>query len=230
MSDTTPPPGGGDQYPPADQPGGYPPPAPPPQPPPGYPPPQGYPPQDPYGQQAYGQQPYGQQAYPAQPYGAPAGAGDYLQIDTGQTVKLASIGDRAIARLIDFVIYFIIGAIVNSIALAIIFSDTSTFSTGPLYFSGFIVLVIYGIYEVLMVSSSGQTLGKKVTKSKILDQRNGQIPDTSEALKRFIFPFGLLFVCFIAGVVVFLSPMFDNSGRRQGWHDKWARTVVVSEK
>jgi uncharacterized RDD family membrane protein YckC len=27
--------------------------------------------------------------------------------------------------------------------------------------------------------------------------------------------------------VVYLSPFFDSSGRRQGWHDMAAKTVVI---
>jgi len=37
-------------------------------------------------------------------------------------------------------------------------------------------------------------------------------------------------VCGIGALLVYLSPFFDNTMRFQGWHDKFAETVVISTK
>jgi hypothetical protein len=36
--------------------------------------------------------------------------------------------------------------------------------------------------------------------------------------------------CYIGALIVYLSPLFDNSGRLQGWHDKAANDVVIKSR
>ncbi|MBV9846052.1 MAG: RDD family protein, partial [Kutzneria sp.] len=102
----------------------------------------GYGQQQPYGQPAYGQQPYGQPgygqpAYGQQPYGQPGygqpaapGYGlDYVQLPGVGTVRIASMGQRFLARLLDWLIVGIPTGIVAVIIL--IASGVALFGSLP---------------------------------------------------------------------------------------------------
>jgi uncharacterized RDD family membrane protein YckC len=259
MSDPTAPPPGGEQYPPS---GGYPPQQPPPsqpppggeqyppqppggeqyppQPPGGYPPPQpgGYPPQQP---PAY-QQPYGQPGY-----GPPAtGPSPYVTLMNGQSVKVADFGQRAIGRVIDVVIVWVVLVIINLILGAIVFGDaelvfneeTQQFETsgGANFLVAWfllplaIALVVTILYEVMFVATRGQTPGKMIIGTKVVDQATGELIGWGPSFMRWLLPFvGYLF-CYLGAILVYLSPLFDKSGRFQGWHDKMGKDLVISLK
>lgn len=245
MSDPTAPPPGGEQYPPA---GGYPPPAspggyPPPQEPAGgYPPPEtpgGYPPPAPAYQQP---QPYGQPGY-----GAPtAGPSPYVTLMNGQTVKVADFGQRAVARIIDVVIVWLVLVVINLILGAVLFADaelvfneeTQEFETSggtSLIVAWFVLpmaiaLVVTILYEVFFVATRGQTPGKMIMGAKVVDEASGEVIGWGPAFMRWLLPFvGYLF-CYLGAILVYLSPLFDKSGRFQGWHDKVAKDLVISLK
>jgi uncharacterized RDD family membrane protein YckC len=259
MSDTTPPPGGGDQYPPADQPGGYPPPAPPPQQPPGYPPPQGYPPQQPPGypppqqppgypppQQPYGQQPYGQ-PYPAQPYDAGTGPGatSYVTLMTGSTVQIADFGKRALGRIIDAVIVGVVFGILYAIVIGVFIgtaettfnTDTGEFETTGLGGAGLFVvttlllLVAQVLYEVAFVALRGQTPGKMIIGTKVVNEASGELLGWGPSFMRWLIVAIGGFVCSIIGqIFVYCTVLFDKTGKMQGWHDKVAKDYVIVVK
>jgi len=221
-------------------------------------PPQGPPP--PYGEQQPGQpygqqpgQPYGQQpgqpyGQPAQPYGSmpppPFGAmagTDQVTLPNVGTVTVASIGQRFVGRLLDFLIVGIPSAI---IAFAIIAATASneadriaageSTASGSFYASIFAVagvLFVLGIlYEVGLIATRGATLGKQIAGVKVLRIGDGQLPGWGPSFLRWIIPAVANFVCGLLTLLVYLSPLFDSSGRRQGWHDKVAKTIVISVK
>ncbi|HEX2705627.1 MAG TPA: RDD family protein, partial [Candidatus Lustribacter sp.] len=64
---------------------------------------------------------------------------------------------------------------------------------------------------------------------KVLRSQDGQLPGFGPSFMRWLIPAAANAVCGL-GIVVYLSPLFDNSGRVQGWHDKAANTLVVSTK
>jgi uncharacterized RDD family membrane protein YckC len=220
-------------------------------------PPYGTPQQQPYGQQ-YGQQQYGQPYGAGQPQyaGAPMGAGsglDYIQLPGVGAVRLASMGQRFLARVIDWlivgipagIIYFVVIAAWFSSAAASYTIDESTgqITGGPatsgLGFLGtafalpLTLLVLEILYEVVMIATRGATLGKQIAGVKVIREFDGQLPGWGPAFTRWgvmvapgIFPcLGALWV-----LLCELSPFFDNQGRRQGWHDKAAKTMVVATK
>lgn len=242
-------------YPPpaAPPPQGYPPPAaPPPQP--GYPPPQqqGYPPPQPGGggypppDQPYGQaQPFPAQPYPPQPYGAPSGgsSGSLVTLMNGNTVKVADGGKRAIARIIDAVIVAVIFGIFYAIVVGVFIGtaettfnpDTNEFETTGLEGVGlFVVLILLLIvaqvmYEVAFVAIKGQTPGKMIIGTKIVNQASGELVGWGPAFMRWL-PIGIgNFLCGL-GWLVYLSAYLDKSGRLQGWHDNMAKDLVIDLK
>lgn len=205
-------------------------------------------PQQPYGQQQYGQ-PYGQQ----QQYGGQVGGGlDYIQLPNLGAVRLASMGQRFLARLIDAVIvgipfaiiYFIISAAFVSAATSSIQIDQETGQVvgGGGFFAGgigifllipvvFIVLQI--LYEVSMIATRGATLGKQIAGVKVIREYDGQVPGWGGAFTRWGIMIAPAVVPCLGGLWVLLcelSPFFDSQGRRQGWHDKGAKTIVTATK
>ncbi len=221
----------------------------------------GQPGQPGYGQPQYGQQPgqpgYGQPQYGQQPgqpgYGQPGGypqGPDYGQVAQAQsglvqipgmgTVKVATIGSRALARIIDSVILGIIVTILYVLFLggvaasASSTNDDGTLSDGGMAgvfgsffaFVGLTAVVTIG-YELVMIAIKGQTVGKMIMGIKVVLSANGQVPGFGPSFMRWLLPIIGSFICGIGEILVYLSPLFDSSGRAQGWHDKAANTLVI---
>ena len=80
--------------------------------------------------------------------------------------------------------------------------------------------------SALSVSDRGATVGKKVMKLTVRMEATGSLPTGKASAVRFVIPL-IASIAPFGSVLVYLSPLFDSSGRRQGWHDKVAKTVVV---
>jgi uncharacterized RDD family membrane protein YckC len=231
----SPPPSGGNpsggQY--GQQPYGTPPPgygAPPPQPeynapPPGYggatPPPYGATP-PPFGAPAPGPTGYGN------PYGAPMGLG-----------TPASMGKRLAARLLDGIL---VGVVLTVLGLVLVGGSGSQLQVDPVtgevtaggatFMAGFmsymlILLVVTLCYEVVLIALKGATLGKQLMHIKVVQQDTGQLPGWGPSILRWLIPQAAGAICGLITPIVYLSPLFDSTGRYQGWHDKVAKTLVV---
>lgn len=246
-------PPGGQQGPPPQQPGqGGPPPG---GQQPGGPPQYGAP-QQPgqYGAPPPGGQPqYGAPQQPG-PYGGGAAPGGYqgapgiAQANTGLvnipglgTAKVATIGQRFLARLIDTLIYLVVFGLLGALGVASIAGsseynpETGMEEPSGAGIGGFFlmmgVLVIFGLlYELTMIALKGQTLGKMAMGVKVVLEHNGQVPGWGPAFIRAVIPWAANFVCSLIGLLCYLSVFFDNSGRQQTWYDKAANDLVISTK
>ncbi|OFT20571.1 RDD family protein [Dermabacter sp. HMSC08H10] len=190
-------------------------------------------PQDPHANQPHqGQQSFGQQS-------SGPGAGS-IEIPGKGTRTLASIGQRALARIIDALIAgfaggiaaVILGGIIGAIASASDGSDAGFGLAIIVTGVGILFIAIAGlVYETLMLARFGATLGKMAMKIKVVSLETGETPRLVNAALRFALP-GLMAIIPIVGslasLACWLSPLFDGSGRRQGWHDKVAKTVVIA--
>ncbi|MER6531616.1 RDD family protein [Streptomyces sp. NPDC001508] len=201
----------------------------------------GYPQQPgPPGQPGYGypqapgippQQGYG---YPQQP-GYPGG---------GAGPRVASMGRRFGARVIDSVILSIIYFVFAAIGVAGSLSSAKDCDPNAADYNSCInsagsdfaasfgavvgVLAIAGLlYEWLMTGLVGATLGKLAVGLRVVKADTGQKPGLGSAFIRWIIPMVGSFACGIGQLIVYLSPFWDKSGRQQGWHDKAASTMVV---
>lgn len=83
------------------------------------------------------------------------------------------------------------------------------------------MFVAWTAYFVWMVGTYGATIGKMVLKLKIVKE-NGKRVSYSDALLRELASYLSLFVLGIG----FLSIGWDP--RKQGWHDKIAKTIVIA--
>ncbi|MFC5662909.1 RDD family protein [Kitasatospora misakiensis] len=222
------------------------------------PPPAGYGyPQQPPQQPAYGvpQQPaYG---YAPMPGTIQANNG-YINIAQLGTVKVATMGQRFLARLIDGLAIGAVIALVMALGLASALGiakdqkDCSSLysfnGSNSAYLNcvndnneaaaGFLVtmMVMMGVlslfnllYEWLLVSFAGATLGKMAMGLRVVKESNGQAPGLGGGFIRFIIPIVGVFLCYIGALLVYLSPFFDNSGKLQGWHDRAAGTLVIKK-
>jgi len=226
---------------------------PPPGPPPGAPygappgPPQYGPPGAPFG--APPPAPYGQT-----PGGYPGMAGpgmvgpDMINLPGVGVVKIAGAGGRLGARIIDGLLTGIVGAIVFFGALAGAISSSHTVTkidsdgyaytttepsgaaVGGVILAVLVFFVIVILYQWLFIAFKGQTPGKMAVGIKVIREDSGQIPGLGKAfLREFVLQAPGL-ICGFFSILMPVSIFFDSSGRKQGWHDKAAGTLVISAK
>ena len=85
------------------------------------------------------------------------------------------------------------------------------------------------LYELPLTAVQGQTVGKILTKNKVVRIDNGQVPGWKRASVRWIVLYLPLLILPVIGIPIFLltalSPLIDT--QRRGWHDKLAGTMVV---
>ncbi|MBX7465768.1 MULTISPECIES: RDD family protein [Streptomyces] len=209
--------------------------------------PQGVPPQG-YGYpqqqgQAPGQAPgYG---YPQAPGTLQANNG-YINVPVLGTVEVATMGRRFGARVIDGLIigaiYLVLmiagvsGAVgaakkcdVNSADYSNCVNNASSSIVGAFFGALLLFGVITLLYEWLMISLAGATLGKMALGLKVVKESTGQNPGLGGGFIRWIIPMVGAFICGIGQLLVYLSPFFDNSGKLQGWHDRAAGTLVIKK-
>ncbi|MFH8514969.1 RDD family protein [Streptomyces gelaticus] len=219
----------------------------------------GYPqqPGQPQGQPGYGYpqqpgQPQGQPGYgyPQQAPGTLQANNGYINVPVLGTVQVASMGRRLGARCIDAVVIGVVYAIFSAIGIAGAMGvadsvDECGSSLDPGYQScvneagtGFIatmlgMVLVFGLitllYEWLMISLLGATVGKMALGLKVVKENTGLNPGLGGGFIRWIIPLVGVFLCYIGALLVYLSPFFDNSGKLQGWHDRAAGTLVIKK-
>ncbi|MFE9121834.1 RDD family protein [Streptomyces sp. NPDC007172] len=172
---------------------------------------------------------------PSDPYGGGYGGVDPL----AGMPPLADYGKRFLARVIDFLIIAVpLGLIEWATSNRVVISTTDNGDSGTEViskaYSGtgllwlLITLVVYIGYDTLMVSKSGQTLGKKWLALRVAMLNDGSVPTTNSALARAAVlwaPFVLC--CYCLWDIVLAITIVADKPYRQGWHDKAGKTVVV---
>ncbi|WP_407552780.1 RDD family protein [Streptomyces sp. Pv4-95] len=197
--------------------GGTPPPggAPPPPPPPGDVPP------------PYGEDPYRGGPYADNPYGGQYGAADPL----AGMPPLANRGRRLVARIIDALLIGVpVTLIMNAIVGWVDYTSTSNTETGKQATVSGVTMLAYLIYEGLMLSRNGQTVGKMAMKVRVAMLSNGAVP-TGQAswVRAAVYTLPEIVPCcgFLFWLVNVLWCTWDKP-YQQCLHDKAAKTVVVS--
>ncbi|MET8782614.1 MULTISPECIES: RDD family protein [unclassified Streptomyces] len=252
MSTEPPPPGSGDspeedpfrkRQPPPSQGGGTEPrwgPPPGGEPPPGQPPPYGQPPPgagSPYGAPPPGGgsgapppgggSPYDQPPPPGSPYGGgPYGGADPL----AGMPPLADSGKRVLARIIDMILVGIVVALLSWVFRTAEYDvDANRIESGKSLGQSVIAAVLYIAYDTVMISRSGQTLGKKLLNMRVANLQDGSSPSVRTSLIRAAvlwLPFA--FCCACVWTAICGGWSFFDKPYKQGLHDKAARTVEVS--
>ena len=145
---------------------------------------------------------------------------------TGDMVELARPLTRLVARIIDGAIFVLIGLFPLVVGLQDDFADQ------PLGVS--LAWTAIGlVYEVSLVATRGQTIGKMAMKIKIIRSGDGLLPGWDMSTVRWLVPAIPSLIALVPplglvgllSLVVYLSLTWDKV--RQGWHDKAAKTLVV---
>lgn len=166
---------------------------------------------------------------PTEAAGDPADASNRKTVTVaGIQRSLASPLSRLGARLIDTVIYVIV-VVIAAIVLVVGF-DVDSDDSGVAF-----VLAITGLgalvgilYEITLVATRGQTLGKMATGIVVIRSDSGSLPGWGKATGRWALPAVLGFIPIIGGLVALVCYLSLTWGRNhQGWHDKVAGTYVV---
>ncbi|MEU6013231.1 RDD family protein [Streptomyces sp. NPDC047515] len=209
-------------------------------------PPQGVPPQQ--GQPGYGYPQQGQPGYgyPQQAPGTLQANNGYINVPVLGTVQVASMGRRLGARAIDGVVIGVILSIIMGIGLAgavgiakdcdpnsadytSCMNDASAGFVTVMFTWIAVIAVFTLLYEWLMISFVGATVGKLAVGLRVVKENTGQNPGLGSGFIRYIIPIVGAFLCYIGAILVYLSPFFDNSGKLQGWHDRAAGTLVIKK-
>ncbi|HEY3466783.1 MAG TPA: RDD family protein [Amycolatopsis sp.] len=184
---------------------------------------------DPYGQQPFGQQPGGQQPFgqpqPGQappfgqqaPYGQPAPFGQQ-GTPFGAPRNYANWGQRALGWLVDFgpavLIYLVLAIVGVATHWNFIFSLLSFVAL-----VGWIVWCVFNRW--IQQGNTGQSMGKRVAKIKLIREDNGQPVGAGMAFLRDLAHFVDNVLCYVG----WLWPLWDD--KSQTLSDKIVGTVVV---
>jgi len=159
-----------------------------------------------------------------------------IQATTAQTTY-AGFWIRVVARLVDglllgipFAILFgILAAAGGLFASASNANDQSQSSQGAaaaLFGGVFVLLYLLALavtfgYWIYFWGSSGETIGMRLLRLRVIDANTGAHIGYGRATIRLLMTFINTWACYIGWIWVAFDP------RKQGWHDKVANSVVV---
>ncbi|MDX2543706.1 RDD family protein [Streptomyces sp. WI04-05B] len=142
---------------------------------------------------------------------------------------LADGGRRVLARLIDMIL---VGVVVWLLTLGFNVNeydvDGDKIEYGRSIGQSAIAAVLYIAYDTILISRTGQTLGKKWLRLRVANLDNGATPSVQTALVRSLvlwIPFAFCCACIWTAISGGWS--FFDKPYKQGLHDKAAKTVVV---
>ncbi len=160
-----------------------------------------------------GAPPPGYGAPPQPGYGAPTGYG------APGRPPLAEWGTRVAAFLIDLAIVF--GIIIVAVILAAILGSVSSTLGVLVGIAGYLGAFGFFFWQLVVQGQTGQTIGKKQMKIKLLREQDGQVVGAGLSIGRY-------FVHIVDSLPLYLGylwPLWD--AKKQTFADKILQTVVV---
>ncbi|MFN4226659.1 MAG: RDD family protein [Candidatus Ratteibacteria bacterium] len=159
-------------------------------------------------------------------------------------IKYANFGLRFLAFIIDIIVFWSIYSIIFRIFFSFASPDFYENLFNNLYSIRFdfyeaidivtktfifliIFFLIFSLYKILVVGRFGASLGKMIVGIKIVDENGNKISFKTAFIrevivKQIIYPI-FNFISFFG----YLWAIWDK--RKQTWHDKIARTIVIKE-
>lgn len=141
--------------------------------------------------------------------------------------SLASVLERAVSTLLDGLLF--LGPATVAVAVAIVVGEVEPDSAALRNWTGFGVVAAWTLYQVVLVTTWGRTLGSWAVGYRVARWSDGGKPDLGQASLRALLPaaFAALPIPILnAGwVLVFLAAAYNPL--RRGFHDQAAGTVVV---
>ncbi|MGW3458772.1 RDD family protein [Streptomyces olivaceoviridis] len=174
--------------------------------------------------------PYGGGPYGGGPGGGPYGPGGYPADPLAGMPPLADSGKRTLARIIDMILVGIVVLVLTwAIGVSAYTFDSERAEVGRSLAQSVIAAVLYIAYDTVLMTRSGQTLGKKWLGLRVANLENGATPSVQTMLIRSLVlwvPFAFCCACIWTAISGGWS--FFDKPYKQGLHDKAAKTVVVS--
>lgn len=150
-------------------------------------------------------------------------------------VAYAGTGRRFLAALVDGAVVGVVAWVILMIGLAgaggtgaLLMSPEAIASAMavPQLISGVLVLG-YWLGVSAWEGKTGKTVGNLVCKIRTVDPVAHDPIGFGRAFVRWLIVGLGSLVCLVGQILVLVSPAFDGGGKRQGWHDKAARAVVL---
>lgn len=163
-------------------------------------------------------------------------------------IAYADLGIRIGAYIIDVIILVLVGFVVNIILATILFASIFTVGTGAFIIGGLIILainVILGaIYFVYTWTTMKASPGQRMLGLMTVNETDGSALTQNQAISRYLIMFAPGYVASLAsnviggviglvlslaglGWTIYLIYTTANDPKRQGFHDKYAHSVVV---
>jgi hypothetical protein len=93
--------------------------------------------------------------------------------------------------------------------------------------AGAVLLLAWAGFQWWCQGTRGWTVGRRLLGLRTVDVRTGRPIGLGRALGRYLIVVLGSLACGIGQAVVLLSPLFDGTGRRRGWHDRVGEAIVV---
>lgn len=143
---------------------------------------------------------------------------------------LADSGKRVLARIIDMIIVGVVVWLLSwAFGTAEYSVDPDKVEYGKSFGRSLLAAVLYIGYDTIMISRTGQTVGKRLLKMRVANLDNGATPSVQTSLIRAAvlwLPFAFCCACIWTAIAGGWS--FFDKPYKQGLHDKAAKTVEVS--
>jgi uncharacterized RDD family membrane protein YckC len=136
---------------------------------------------------------------------------------------LGGLGRRLLARIIDAVLVGVVCAL--AVGWAVDWNSRNGEAT-----LSFTVGLVYWVYESLMLSRDGRTVGKMATKVRVAMLADGTVPTSGAAWTRAaVYSLPSMLCCGLWVIIDGIWCVFDKP-YRQCLHDKAVKSVVVSTR
>ncbi len=162
---------------------------------------------------------------------APPTVSEVSAPDSGE-LQLATLGSRFVGAFIDGIINAAFSfSIVGILIVASVFDSFAAFGQAGFGTTILFSLLGYGFFIAInfkFLSSSGQTIGKRAAKTKIVTL-DGKVPSISDlAGKRYAFMYLIGAIPFVGGIISLVDILFIFGKDRRCIHDLLANTKVVN--
>ncbi len=161
----------------------------------------------------------------ANPFAPPAEDDVYTPVEAHDAGgrPLATLGARFAGSMIDGIIYMV--PLVPTMIFATAGEEAgigdNAFTLGMICWTGIF------IYQMYLVSTTGQSIGKKLVNTRIIREDGSDVDFVSGVVLRMWVIALLAMVPFLGSILQLADPLFIFGDRRQCLHDKIAKTLVI---
>jgi uncharacterized RDD family membrane protein YckC len=138
-----------------------------------------------------------------------------------RTHQVVSTGKRLSAFMIDDIVVTLLLFIIFFEQLMAIDMQDPLGLVGFLQVNGIYFILLRFFYHTYFIWQSGQTLGKRLVKIRVVEMQSGQIPSFQVAVLRSGFRVVSESIFYLGYIVAYFTPLV------QTLHDKLSNTVVV---